>query len=61
MRGGVGVGSRALQKFRKKYFSGNYHVKFKNFSGKYVKFGHFVIFHAHIFGQNPQNVSPPKS
>ena len=30
-----------------KYFSGNYHVKFKfgHFSGKYlVKFGNFVIF-----------------
>ena len=30
------------KKNRKKYFSGNYHVKFGHFSGKYhVKFGHF--------------------
>jgi len=32
-------------KFRKKYFSGNYYVKFGHFSGKnHVKFGNFVNF-----------------
>jgi len=34
---------------RKKYFSGNYHVKFGHFSGKcHAKFGHFVTF-SYIF------------
>jgi len=28
----------------KKYFFGSYHVKFKHFSGKYLKFGNFVNF-----------------
>ena len=32
-------------KFGKKYFSGNYPVKFEHFSSKYrIKFGHFVNF-----------------
>ena len=32
-------------KFGKKYFSGNYYIKFGHFSGKnHVKFGNFVNF-----------------
>jgi len=42
---GIGLGDGA-QKFGKKYFSGNYHVKF----------GHFVIFQTYFSGKN---VLPP--
>jgi len=42
--GGRG-GGRCPLKFRKKYFSSNYYVKFGYFSGKnHVKFGHFADF-----------------
>jgi len=37
-------GARAPLKFGKKYFLGNYYVKFGHFSGKNVKFGNFVNF-----------------
>ena len=44
-RRGKGGGARSPLKFRKKYFSGNYYVKFRHFSGKnHVKFGNFVNF-----------------
>ena len=40
-----GRGARAPLKFGKKYFSGNYYVKFGHFSGKnHVKFGNLVNF-----------------
>ena len=47
--GGIGVvdGGRVHvpPKIRKKYFSGNYYVKFEHFSDKnHVKFGNFVNF-----------------
>jgi len=44
-RRGGGRGARAPLKFRGKYFSGNYYVKFGHFSGKnHVEFGNFVNF-----------------
>ena len=43
--GGQGGGARAPLKFGKKYFSGNYYVKFGHFSGKnHVKLGNLVKF-----------------
>jgi len=40
-------------KFREKYFSGNYHVKFEHFPLKYrVKFGNFVNFRNIFSGKN---------
>jgi len=41
----AGGRARVPLKFGKKYFSGNYNVKFWHFSGKYhVKFQHLVNF-----------------
>jgi len=61
---GVGDGGRGgtsppqKKNIEKKYFSGNYYVKFGHFSGKnHVKFGHFVTF-SYIF--SGKNVLPPK-
>ena len=43
------MGVRAPLPNSGKYFSGNYHVKFRHFGGKYhVNFGNFVIFFRQI-------------
>jgi len=49
---GVGDGGQrghVPPKIREKYFSGNYYVKFRHFSGKnQLKFGNFVNFSENI-------------